>query len=118
MRCKGWSRPCLATAELDKRVTLQERVQVLDETGGFSSTWTKVADLWAKIEPVSGMQVYRMAQTEAPITHKVTVRYRSGVTTKQRLLFKGRVLDIVEVLNPEEANVSLIMRCREGELDA
>ncbi len=118
MGCTPRKRPCLSPGELRHRVTLQAKTQTTDIIGGATVAWSKVTDLWAKIEPQSGMQTFRMGQLETPITHKVTIRYRAGVTANQRLLFGSRVFEIVEALNPEEANVMLVLRCREGELDA
>lgn len=94
-------------ARLRHRVTLQERSRTPDGQGGFTEAWADVADLWAEIKPQKSYERFQAMQTQSPTTHKITVRYRSGVTTRHRLLYRGRVFDIKGVVNPEEGNATL-----------
>lgn len=84
------------------RVTLQSISRVSDGQGGYTESWTDVADLWASIEPVKGYEKYQAMQVQTPVSHKMVIRYRSGVTTKNRILYGSRVFDIKEVLNVNE----------------
>ena len=100
-------------AKMRHRVTLQAITRSTDGQGGYTETWGNVADLWASIEPVKGWEKYQAAQTETPITHNITMRYRSGVTTAQRLLYGMRVFDIKECLNEGEDNALLKIKAME-----
>lgn len=102
------------TARMDKRVTLQSVAQASDGQGGFTDTWSSVASLWAEIEPLNGYEKLQAMQLASPVTHKVTIRYRAGVTTKDRLLYSGRVFHIKEVINVGEDGNFLRLRCVEA----
>jgi len=100
-------------AKLNRRVELQAVTQTPDGQGGFTEAWVTAATLWAAIDPVKGYERYQAHQVQTPVSHKVTIRYRSGVTTKKRFLFGSRVFEIKEVLNQNEANEFLVIRALE-----
>ena len=53
-------------------------------------------------------------QLQSSITHKVTLRYRSGVTAGMRLLFENRAFNIRYVANLHEQNELLELLVEEG----
>lgn len=90
--------------KMKQRVSIQSITQASDGQGGFTESWATDATVWAYVRPVKGYEKYQAQQVQTPVTHKITIRYRTGVTTKQRILFGSRVFNIKEVLNPDEAN--------------
>ncbi|MBP3958345.1 phage head closure protein [Gemmata sp. G18] len=100
-------------AKLDKRVTLQTETQTADGQGGFTTAWSDVVTLWASVEPLKGYERMVAQRLDTHLTHRVTLRYRSEVYTARRLVLEGRVLDIKEVLNENEANRYLKLLCAE-----
>lgn len=100
-------------AKMDKRVSIQTRTQTTDGQGGFTESWATDATVWARIEPMKGYEKFQAMQLQVPLTHKVTIRYRSGLTTAKRMLFGARVFDIKEVINLDEANNFLVLKCLE-----
>lgn len=100
-------------AKLDKRVSIQSKTLATDDQGGGTETWATDATVWASIEPLTGRELMQAMQLETPITHKVRMRYRSGVTTVRRLLYGSRVFNIVQVINELEQNNWLDIRAVE-----
>ena len=100
-------------AKMKHRVSLQSLSQVSDSQGGFTETWATDAELWAAIDPIKGYERYQAQQVQTPVTHKITIRYRSDVTTKKRFLYGSRVFAIKEVLNENEDNRYLLIRALE-----
>lgn len=49
----------------------------------------------------------------AQATHIVKGRYHAGITTKARLMFHGRILNVVAVVNVDERNIELHLACAE-----
>lgn len=98
---------------MNKRVYLQAEMQASDGQGGFISSWENIAELWASITPLNGYEKFQAGQLQTPLTHKVLMRYRSGITTKNRLLYGSRVLEVKEVVNTNEDNVFLQLKCLE-----
>ncbi len=99
---------------LRHRVTLQTVGETPDGGGGFTAAWTDGATVWAAIEPLRGRERLHAQQLETPVTHRVTIRHRDGVTAKMRIKFGTRILNIRAVVNPSERNRTLELLCEEG----
>lgn len=85
--------------------------------GGVDGAWMTLtpAGWWASVEPVSGDEFFMQGeQTEGRVTHKVTMRHFDGLTVKDRIIHKGRTLNIAAVLDVEERGVKTIVMCREA----
>ena len=105
-------------AERRHRVTLQNPgPAVPDGDGGFTQTWADLVPptLLVSIEPATAQGLERIAAgtTLAVATHIVMGAYHPQVTTKTRLLFDGRVLQVTYVGNPGERKVDLALACVE-----
>lgn len=116
---------------LRHRITLQTPTSAPDGDGGFVNTWppdggaTLATNVPASIEPASllgaamgpamskDMERVIAGTVLSSATHLVTMRYLDGVTTKTRVLFGSRVLNVTGVQNPEERNISLVLICQE-----
>ena len=104
----------LEAGALRHRITLQSATDTPDGGGGFTTVWTDVATVWAAIEPLKGREQLHAAQLETPVTHRVTLRYRAGVTPKMRVKFGTRVFNIRAVIDAEERHRTLELMCEEG----
>lgn len=99
---------------LRKRVIIQEA----DRTGRGSSgeattSWSNGPTVWAAVEPLRGKEYLEGQQVQGEVTHKVTIRYRSGITPTDRISYDGRTLQIVSLINVCEKNIALELMCRE-----
>ena len=104
----------LKAGRLRHRVTLQSAADTADGGGGFTTVWSDVATVWASIEPLKGRERLFAQQLESPVSHRVTLRHRSGVTTAMRVKFGSRILNIRSVINAEERDRALELLCEEG----
>lgn len=104
----------LRIGQLHHRVTLQSASETADGGGGFTATWSDIATVWARIEPLSGKERMTAQQLENPLTHRITIRHRSGVDAKMRIKFGSRIFNIRSVLNPDEGNEVLELMAEEG----
>ena len=110
------ARKCRAR-ELRHKIIIQAENPQTDGGGGEGDPWaapTTVATARARIEPLKGSEQLRAMQLEDKVSHRVTIRYRSGITAKQRIKFGSRLLNIRAVINPEERNRFLELLCDEG----
>ena len=104
----------IAAGSLTKRVTLESPTNTPDPYGEQGQTWGAVAEVWAGIDPVSGREV-ELAKSYAPtVSHRVTIRYRPGVTSSMRVRYGPRLFFINGVIDPHEAHEHLILFCTEG----
>ena len=101
---------------LRNRVMLQRQTTEYDSLGRQSrdaGQWTNVAQPWAEVREISGKESETAKQMGADASHAVTIRFRTGVTNKQRLLFRGRVLEIKAVLDGDGTQRELLLLCGE-----
>ncbi len=100
-------------AELRHKIQIQEPERTEDGGGGAEIVWRIVADVWAKVEPVSGREEVNADKRRGQISHKLTIRWRPGMGPVQRLVHGGRVLEILSVYDPGERRRWLACACVE-----
>ena len=96
------------------RVTIQSPSSTQDSYGQPTVTWTDAATVWARIETLAAREAEVAQRIYPTAEHKVTMRYRSGVTSDCRLKFGNRYLNVLSVQNPEQRNVDLVAICGEA----
>jgi SPP1 family predicted phage head-tail adaptor len=96
------------------RLALQAVSTVADALGGQSEMWATEATIWARVEPLSGRELVQAQQVASEATHRVTIRYRTGVTTAKRFKLGTRTLNITSVINPGELGETLVLLCTES----
>ena len=106
--------------DLRHRVSLQKTVVTRDDYGEQIETWTTYATVWARISPLRGQELIQAQQVHAEATHEVELRYRHSSTSNtlnisqvDRILFGTRILEIVNLLIPDERKRNYILLCKE-----
>jgi SPP1 family predicted phage head-tail adaptor len=103
------------TSRLRQKLTLQSEVRTADTAGGYVRAWEDVADVWAEITPISSREKLIAMQIESEITHRMTIRARTGVEASQRLNGDGRIFYIRSVTPVERNSVlELLVEERAG----
>lgn len=100
--------------DMNKRVSIQEASRTSDGAGGSVVTWTTTATVWASVEPTNGHEPYIAQALRGKVTHKVRMRYRSGVRPSMRLLYGSRIFTIQAALNDKEEGRYLMLLCEES----
>lgn len=106
----------MRAGKLRHRLTLQSPTGAVDATfGGQTHAYTDTATVWGSVEPavLMGREQFAAAQLQAELTHRITIRYRAGVTPKMRVSWDSRTFDIEQVVNVEERDRELHLLCRE-----
>lgn len=105
----------MRAGQLRHEIEIQQTTDTLDAAGQPTRSWTTFANVWASIEPVSGSELVVARQLDPKTTHKVTMRYLSGVTAKMRIRHGTRYLEPVEPpRNTDERNIMLEFLCKEA----
>ncbi|MFC7518697.1 phage head closure protein [Herbaspirillum sp. GCM10030257] len=103
---------------MDKRVTLEELTQGKDASGGRISTWTPVTQgtIAARVLPMNGNERSTTSKggEVSEARTEFAIRYRPGVTSLMRVVYKGAYYNIKHVKNVNEANETLILTCDTG----
>lgn len=98
---------------LRAELALQACTTAPDGLGGHAESWTETATVFARIEPVSATSVFGPDQTIETVTHRVTIRWRTGVASGMRFVRQDRIFDIVTVHDPDDSGRYLVCRVRE-----
>lgn len=103
-----------SVGELRHRVFFQRAISTDDGYGGKVQTWINCGEAWAKIAPLSGREYFDAHQIQAEVTHRITMRYRTDLTTDLRLSAGGRVFEIESILDLNEGHQFLEVLCTEA----
>ncbi len=98
--------PC-PVKDMRHRVALQETVRTSDGQGGWTEAWETIATVWVSLKPKKAYEKFQALQMQTPKNYEIGMRYRAGVTTKNRFLYGDRIFDIKEVINTDEKNMFL-----------
>lgn len=97
-----------------ERVVLQQAAVTVDASGDPAYAWSDVATLWSRVEPSGGGVEVSADRRSAIEAYEVTIRWRTGVSARQRLVWRGRYLQIERVENADERRQRLTLECRDA----
>lgn len=96
-----------------------------EETGGPGTydNMTLIADLWAKIESLTGLMRFDTKQISDGVTHKITIRYYKNLSSQNWMKYvdptmgKVRNFQIMDIRNLDERNQYLELLVKEVGVD-
>jgi len=94
-------------------ISIQDRTETKNEFGEAEYNWNDFAKAYAEIKPVTAKEYFAAQGEVAQVTHRIVMRYKSGVKPKMRILFKDRVFDIKAVRDYFEKNRVLEIMAQE-----
>jgi SPP1 family predicted phage head-tail adaptor len=94
-------------------VEVQESTDSRNAHGGITPSWTTIKRRRFQFVDSRGREFQLAKATNADMTHLLKGRYWQGLTTENRFLFNGRVLEIDSVVNTNERDVEYLVQCRE-----
>lgn len=99
---------------LRERVTI-ERLDIADDgAGGQIETWVRRADVWAEVKPVKGREIVSGERIVGAETYLITIRYRSDIALSDRIVWRGKTLDIDSVQNRDMRRKYLVIEAEYG----
>lgn len=94
-------------------LSLQKNQPVFDESGGYQEQWSEIATLWGQIEPRQSGSRSFAGHTIPHVSHSITIRYRSDITTPMRFVSAERIFTVLGIHDPDESQRYLICLVRE-----
>lgn len=98
---------------LRDRVTVQQATENRNRLGESILSYTTFAEVSANVQGVSAREFLLAGQQQVEISHRVKIRYLSGLTPQMRLLWRGRTLEIISILEHENRSVHELI-CQES----
>jgi SPP1 family predicted phage head-tail adaptor len=87
----------MRAGQLDRRISLLTATESKDASGGPVESWAVTSTTWAKCTDLAAREFIAAGQTNAEITTKFLIRYRTGITPAMRVRWRERDYDIVAV---------------------
>ena len=88
----------LKSGIMDQKATIQTPTEGTNSIGEPTFTYSTFATRWMALLPVSGAERVASLQNEGTVTHRVRMRYTSGLKPKMRLVSEGRTFEIDSVV--------------------
>lgn len=87
----------MQAGKLDRRIVIERFTATTDPFGGEVQTWAPLATVWAQYLPGPGGERWRSSEVAAVTECRFIIRNWPAVTVKDRVIYKGRAYDIVDV---------------------
>jgi SPP1 family predicted phage head-tail adaptor len=86
-----------------------------DGDGEYVQEYETFASHFASIDPATAQKLERFAQAVpvASATHIVVIPFQQNVTTRTRVKYGARILNVVGYSDPEERHIELVLVCQE-----
>jgi len=81
--------------------------------GEKTLSWGVWANLFAFVEPMRGREYAESQKLRAETTYRVTIRYIVGLKPDMRILYNGRTLEIMSILDTGERHEQIEIICFE-----
>ena len=95
---------------LRDRVQLQRRDMMLMPDGGHETLYLPLATVWARVRQRSARMMREGDGRASTSTHGVVIRFRKDVRPGDRIVYRGRALEVVEAedINGRRAYLSCL----------
>ncbi|MCD6433702.1 MAG: phage head closure protein [Sulfurimonas sp.] len=102
----------MRSGNLKHKIVIQTFTESQNDFGEVAKGWTNFKSAYASVTPLSAKEFFK-AGTHAEVSHKIELRYISGIKSKMRVVYDSRIFEIESVLNIREANKTLHLICTE-----
>ena len=82
-----------------ERVEIQHKAPIRAAAGSIIENWTEFSTVFAAVEPISGREYTTLRAGQAEITTRFRIRYLAGVLPTMRVLWRGQVYRLSEVID-------------------
>ena len=99
--------------------TLTDRVQLLRKTstsedeGGVVAAHVPFATVWARVRQLSARQAFASDARGHNVSHAVVMRFRTDIGAGDRIVYRGRTLEIASVADLNGRRAYLSLQCSE-----
>jgi len=98
---------------LRHRVTIQQTAETQNDYGETNNTWSEYVKRWADVRQLRGQEALLAEQTQSRTTHRVRMRHVSGLTSKMRIKWGARILNINGIQEDRTHQRETVVMCTE-----
>ncbi len=97
----------------NKRITFCRYEETENALSQIGQVLKEIKTVWASVEPTRGREYQEAQRIRPELTYKVTTRYHKGIMPDMLIKYKGRLFQIISVINVREGNEMLEIICIE-----
>ena len=98
---------------LTDRVELRRRETMGESGGGHTTLFVPITNAWARVRSLAGRQGMSADGRGVEISHAVVLRFRKDVRPGDRIVYRGRSLDVVSAADLNGRRAYLSCTCSE-----
>ena len=102
-----------AIGTLTDRVQLRRRESLGDGAGGHERIFVPLTSAWARVRSLRGREGSNADGQAVAISHSVVLRFRSDLSPGDRIVYRGRNLDVVSTADLNGRRAYLSCACSE-----
>lgn len=101
---------------LTDRVQLRRRESVAEAEGGHGRIYVPLGNAWARVRSLTGRQGTNADGRAVAISHAVVLRFRADLGPGDRIVYRGRNLDVVSAADLNGRRAYLSCACSETQV--
>lgn len=102
-----------SAGQLRHRISIEALERTEDDAGGVTEEWVAHVSAFASIMPIGASEAFKMGAVQGSVSHRVRMRYQSGVVPSMRVVHASRAFLITGVRNLSEESRWLELDCVE-----
>ncbi len=99
---------------LTDRVQVRRRDTVAEVEGGHGTVYVPLATVWARVRALSARSSVLADAQAVAASHSVVMRFRTDLKPRDRLIYRGRVLDVLAAEDMNGRRAYLRCLCAEA----
>jgi SPP1 family predicted phage head-tail adaptor len=107
-----------AAAAMRDYVSLLRSVPTDDARFGTTAAFQPYAKVWATVLPMTGTtagaEEFVQMGVQSVVNYTATIRYRGDVTNTDRILYRGKTLELLSAVDPDGKRSTLNIIAREN----
>lgn len=105
----------MMAGQLNRRITVQKKAVTYDSYGAPAEAWTDAFSVWAGVVTTGGGEFYAAQKLHADTKALFKTRYTTGITVQHRIVYMGRVYEILAINDVNGERKALHISAREVE---
>ena len=102
-------------SNLNQRIRIERRDKSTNSRGEVTYDWVEVVTVWASANPLRGRDYFAAAQTQSEVMTRFRIRYRTGLDSSMRVVWKGGYYDIKgQPIEVDGERVWIDLMCKAG----
>ena len=98
---------------LTDRVVLKRKITTSEDEGGTTAVYSTLATVWARVRALGTRQSFETDARGQGVSHAVVMRFRADLQAGDRVVYRGRDLDVLGATDLNGRRAYLSCQCAE-----